>query len=110
MRIDDPPPEVRRSIRGAAAWLDASMRRGKRFVTKKDPSLPKGRDRVIVDDPAAVEPIWARFYDIETNRPFFCGRDGVKKWNLAEIEPERRAGYAWYGAFGKQALKEFDKW
>jgi hypothetical protein len=23
--------------------------------------------------------IWARFYDIETNKPFFSGRGGIKK-------------------------------
>jgi PelA/Pel-15E family pectate lyase len=40
--------------------------------------------------------MWARFMDLETNEPFFCGRDGVKKKTLAEVEYERRNGYAWY--------------
>ena len=80
---------------------------GKRLVDKADPSLPKGRDQVLVDDPSATEPLWARFYDIETNRPFFCGRDGVKKWSLNEIEAERRAGYAWIRPFGEAVLKEY---
>jgi pectinesterase len=58
----------------------------------------------LVKDDAST--VWARFYDIETNKPFFAGRDGVKKWNLAEIEVERRTGYAWYGT---QPQKLFDK-
>jgi PelA/Pel-15E family pectate lyase len=62
-----------------------------------------------VDDPSA-EPLWARYYDIETNRPFFCGRDGVKKWSLAEIEPERRSGYAWLRPWGAKVMKEYGKW
>ena len=39
-------------------------------------------------------PIWARFYEIGSNRPVFVGRDGVVKYSVAEIEPERRVGYA----------------
>jgi pectinesterase len=109
MRIDEPSPDVRRAVRAAAAWFERSKITGKRFVHKRDPSLPKGRDRVVVDDPAAP-PMWARFYDIETNRPFFCGRDGVKRWTLAEVEWERRNGYAWYGEWGSEALKDYAKW
>ena len=55
--------------------------------------------------------LWARFYEIETNRPFFCGRDGIKKYSLAEIDPERRTGYAWYGTWpAKLVAKEFPNW
>jgi PelA/Pel-15E family pectate lyase len=110
MRIENPSPEVKRAIHAGAAWLAASKMTGKRLVDKPDPSLPKGRDQVLVDDPSATEPVWARFYDIETNRPFFCGRDGVKKWSLNEIDAERRAGYAWIRPFGEAALKDYAKW
>ena len=41
-------------------------------------------------------PIWARFYQIGTNRPIFVGRDGVIKYDISEIEEERRTGYRWY--------------
>jgi PelA/Pel-15E family pectate lyase len=41
-------------------------------------------------------PIWARFYEIGSNRPIFVGRDGVVKYNIAEIDEERRTGYRWY--------------
>jgi PelA/Pel-15E family pectate lyase len=110
MKIDDPSPQVRQSIRAAAAWLEQSKMTGKRLVERKDPSLPKGRDVELVDDPSAAEPIWSRFYEIDTNRPFFCGRDGVKKYSLSEIEHERRVGYAWVRPFGTDALKEYQKW
>jgi len=75
----------------------------------RDSNLPKGYDQVVVEDPSAG-PLWARMYDIETNRPFFCGRDGVKKWKLSEIEPERRSGYAWYGTQPKAVLDAFPEW
>jgi PelA/Pel-15E family pectate lyase len=41
-------------------------------------------------------PIWARFYEIGTNRPIFVGRDGVVKYDLSQIDEERRNGYRWY--------------
>ena len=110
MRIEKPSPEVKAAIHAGAAWLDRSKMTGKRLVDKADPSLPKGRDQVLVDDPSATQPVWSRFYDIETNRPFFCGRDGVKKWSLNEIEAERRAGYAWIRPFGEAVLKDYAKW
>jgi PelA/Pel-15E family pectate lyase len=110
MRIETPDERIKTSVRSAAEWLERSKLTGIRLESKPDPSLPKGRDQVIVEDPSATEPLWARFYDIETNRPFYCGRDGVKKWSLAEIEPERRAGYAWLRPFGKQVLKEYREW
>jgi PelA/Pel-15E family pectate lyase len=110
MQIDNPDDRVKTSIHSAAAWLERSKLTGIRVVEKPDPSLPKGRDQVVVVDPSAAEPLWARFYDIETNRPFYCGRDGVKKWSLNEIEPERRAGYSWVRPFGRDALKAYQKW
>jgi len=53
-------------------------------------------DTVVVADSKAPV-LWARHYEIGTNRPIFAGRDGVKKYALAEIERERRTGTAWYG-------------
>jgi pectinesterase len=34
---------------------------------------------------ANAKPIWARFMDLETNEPFFCDRDGIKKKSLDQI-------------------------
>jgi PelA/Pel-15E family pectate lyase len=63
-----------------------------------------------VKDPAAA-PLWARFYEIGTNRPLFSDRDGVKKYSLAEIGHERRNGYAWLGTWPRRLLeREFPAW
>ena len=43
-----------------------------------------------------LSPLWARFYDLNTNKPIFVGSDGVPKSNFSEIELERRTGYLWY--------------
>src|SRR5262245_12980351 len=43
--------------------------------------------------------IWARLYEIGTNRPIYGDRDGKVHYTLAEISEERRAGYRWEDAF-----------
>ena len=68
---------------------------------------PKGDARV-VSAPGNV--LWARFYDLETGKPFFCGRDGVKHATLAEIEKERRGGYSWYTDAPQHVLDRYAKW
>ena len=36
--------------------------------------------------------------------------DGVKKYDIAEIESERRNGYAWYGTWGKTVAERYTRW
>ncbi len=95
MSIDKPSPEIIAAVQGAVAWLDSVKITGIKVIEKPDPSLPEGFDRVVIQDPTAP-PTWARFYEIGANKPFFSGRDGIKKYNLAEIEHERRVNYQWY--------------
>ena len=102
MSLDDPSPEVKRAINAGARWFEERKIEGIRQVIV-------ARDKVIKPDPNAP-PLWARFYEIGTNKPFFCGRDGVKKYDLAEIEPERRNGYAWYGEWGRDLARQYARW
>ena len=87
------------------AWLDSVKIRGIKVVDLEAKGTPKDKDRTVVKDTNA-KPMWARFYEIETNRPIFCGRDGVKKYSLAEIEYERRNGYSWLGYYAEKLLAE----
>jgi pectate lyase len=102
MSIKNPPPEVIRAVNAGAAWFEASKIEGIRVEKTGD-------ERKVVKDPSAP-PLWARFYQIETNRPIFCGRDGVIRSQLAEIDAERRNGYAWYGNWGVNVAKTHHKW
>jgi len=55
--------------------------------------------------------IWARFYDINTNKPLFGDRDGSVKYDYNEVSEERRNGYSWFGDFADKLInKEFPKW
>lgn len=109
MRIENPDDRVKRSIHAAAAWFERSKIVGKRVDRPPLPNDPKKRGMALVDDPEG-RPLWARFYDIETNRPFFCDRDGVKKWDISEIDQERSTGYAWLGHWGESVATEYKAW
>jgi PelA/Pel-15E family pectate lyase len=95
MGISQPDERVIKSIESAIGWFEKSKLTGIRWEEKPDPSKPHGYDRVVLKD-AKAGPIWARFYEIKTNRPIFIGRDSVIKYDVAEIEEERRNGYSWY--------------
>jgi PelA/Pel-15E family pectate lyase len=109
MKIEKPTGEVCRAICAAISWLDEVKIQGYRYEDVEDPSKPKGKDRIIIPDTSSM--IWARFYEIGTNRPFFSGRDGKIKYDLMEIEHERRIGYGWYGTWAKNLFKkEYPEW
>ena len=95
MGISHPSREIVQAVQGAIHWFARSKIKGIEVKTVPAEGTPKGVDRVVILNPAAA-PQWARFYEIETNRPMFSGRDSVRKYSLAEIEYERRNGYRWY--------------
>jgi PelA/Pel-15E family pectate lyase len=109
MKQEQPSAEVKAAITAAVDWLRSVKIEGYKFTDIQDATQPKGKDRVLLPEAGSV--LWARFYDIETGKPFFCGRDGVKKWSVAEIEHERRTGYAWYGTWPRKLLeKDYPAW
>ena len=105
MRLDAPSPEVVQAIQAAVSWFDEAKLEGIRQSRVDDESAPGGWDKVVVKD-AGARPMWARFYDIATNRPIFCSRDGIPKATLAEISHERRTGYSWLGYYATALLAE----
>jgi PelA/Pel-15E family pectate lyase len=110
MSIPKPDAAVVAAVDAAAAWLREVKLEGLRVEDRPDPALPGGFDRVVVKDPAAP-PIWARFYEIGTNRPIFSGRDSVIRYDMAEIEHERRVNYSWYGSWPAALLDtEYPAW
>ena len=76
------------------AWMDAHKIEGKRVERPRDAEGRKIDTRLVAD--SLAQPLWARFYDLEHGEPYVCGRDGIPRRHLEEIEPERRNGYSWY--------------
>jgi pectate lyase len=106
MSLESPGAEVVRSVEAAVAWFERVQLRGIRQVDQPDAKSPRGTNKVIINDESAG-PLWARFYEIGTNRPIFVDRDGVVRYHLAEIGYERRNGYGWYVS-APQSLLERD--
>lgn len=107
MSLDNPSPEVKLAVNSAAAWFEKTKITGFTVVSFKNANGKK--DKRVEADPNA-EPMWGRFMELEDNRPFFCGRDGIKKYKLEEIEQERRGGYGWYTDSPEKVLKRYPKW
>lgn len=107
MDLKHPSPEVIAAVEGAVKWFETHPVEGIRL--EKQTNAEGKKNLVVVQDPAA-SPLWARFYDLETGKPFFCDRDGVKKNTLAEIGDERRNGYGWYTDAPSKILRSYPKW
>lgn len=106
MSLPNPSPEVKESIEAAVAWFEESKIEGlkREFFRHED---GKRDYRMVPGDGPAL---WARFYELGTNRPFFCDRDGKPVYSLDEIGYERRNGYSWYNDHGNKVLREYQKW
>jgi len=110
MTIEKPSPEIVAAVEAAVAWFEQVQLRGIRQVVQPDTQSPTGKNKVVVEDPNAP-PLWARFYEIGSNRPLFLDRDGVPKYRLADIGYERRNGYAWLGGWPQPLLeRDYPHW
>lgn len=107
LSLPNPSPEVIASIEGAVAWFKEVQINGLAKAYFTNDAGEKDYRMVTCTN---CEPLWARFYELNTNRPFFCDRDGIKRYNLSEIGYERRNGYSWYNNAGIKLLKKYEQW
>jgi len=107
MHIENPSPEIIRAVQGGIEWLVAHQLKNTRWDSFTNAEGKK--DRRIVTDPKAGS-MWARFYDLETQLPYVCDRDGIKKKTLEEIGYERRNGYSWFTTEPQKVLDAYPKW
>jgi PelA/Pel-15E family pectate lyase len=104
MLVEQPSAAVKQAVKDAVDWFN-----GAKIYDIKTQTTTNPTDVIVVSSPGNI--IWARFYDLDTNLPFFCGRDGIKKATLAEIEIERRTGYAYYGNWPSGLIgSEYTAW
>lgn len=109
MRIEHPSPAIIASVKAAVEWFNKVKITGYKIADVAAPNEKSGKDRVLLPDSAGL--MWARFYDVDTNEPFFAGRDSQRHKTLAEVENERRVGYAWYGNWPLKLLTtEYPEW
>lgn len=115
MSIDKPSAEIVDAVNAGAAWLESAKLTGFRIDRVEADSQrfdyhAADYDLVVVED-AGAKPIWARFYDLETSKPFLASRDGKRVYQLSEVDAERRTGYSWYGYWPANFLEaEYPAW
>lgn len=108
MSIPHPSPDIIAAVDGAVAWLRQVELKGVRLdkVRRDDGRV----ERIIVQDPNAP-PLWARFYELGTNRPLYLDRDSVFRYEFSEIGYERRSGYSYHGTWATALLtKDYPRW
>jgi PelA/Pel-15E family pectate lyase len=101
MKIEHPSQRVIDAIESAVAWFEKTRINGYRW---QETPTANGFDRELIRD-ANSGPLWSRFYEIGTNRPIFAGRDSVIRYDVSQIEAERRNGYRWYTDEPERLLK-----
>ncbi|WP_160152533.1 pectate lyase [Microbulbifer sp. ALW1] len=102
MTLKNPPENIRRAIERANNWFEKHQIDGLRY--RRGDQLPA----LLPQEDA--DPLWARFYDIDSDRPVFGDRDGKVYFEIDKVSAERRAGYGWYTERPYKALKEYRKW
>ncbi|MDO8345035.1 MAG: pectate lyase [Cellvibrio sp.] len=100
MDLDKPSADIIKSVHAAAAWYEQTQILGKVWE----------RGAATLTDDVKAPPVWARFYEIGTNKPVFGDRDGSIFYEVGKVSEERRAGYAWYTTAPNKVLKKYAKW
>ncbi|WNH10963.1 pectate lyase [Thalassobellus suaedae] len=107
MEEKKPSMEIIASVNGAVNWFKNHKIEGLKI--EREIQENGKRNRIVVKDKNAPT-LWARFYDLDTEMPYFCDRDGIKKKTLAEIGYNRRNGYSWYTNKPQVALDKHQEW
>jgi PelA/Pel-15E family pectate lyase len=102
MDLEHPSAAQERAVYAGIAWLRKTAIYGQSWQ-----QTPDGRGLVAKQ---GVGPIWARFYEMSTNKPIFGDRDKSIHDDVKEISKERRNGYAWYSDGPQRALDRFATW
>ena len=109
MGIEQPSAAEKAAVECAIDWFQQVKLTNTTVQEVTDPQTHKVLDRQLVPQPGAT--VWARFYELNTDRPIFVGRDSQVHYQLADIEIERRAGYLYAGTWPEKLLsKDFPAW
>ncbi len=114
MSLDHPNQKIIESVQSAVKWFNDSKIYYTRVKTiSAPPEKSQWRtsmsDQVVVIDSLAP-PIWTRYYELRTEKPLFCDRNGKFLYSLAEVSRERRSGYSWYTYAPKMVLDKYPEW
>ncbi len=115
MSLPHPSPAIVAAVDAAVVWMQKVQLQGVRLEKIKADKVAFYRhttesDFVVVEDPTAPA-LWARTYEIGSDRPVFASRDGIKVYSFGEMDRERRTGTAWFGKWPQRVIDErYPQW
>ena len=102
MDEEDPSESILEAITGAKEWL---MSHAIKNMMVEHFTNKEGQPDIRLKKKKKAPLLWARFYDLETEKPFYCDRDGVPRDDISKISYERRMGYSWISDSPSRFLK-----
>lgn len=102
MNLPAPSPKIVAAVHAAARWFAQTAIHGKAYT--------RGPEGSKLTDAADGKSLWARYYQIGTERPIFGDRDKSIHDDMSEISQERRRGYGWYNEVPQTALDRYAEW
>ena len=106
--------EVAAAARAAVAWYRSSATQIRDTIYDSVTSKVTNTSPFIYK--AGAPTLWYRFYDLQADTGFFSGRlptdnpPGTgKQYDIMLVEPERRYGYQWAGAYGTPVINYANK-
>jgi PelA/Pel-15E family pectate lyase len=110
MSLPNPTLDQIAAVHAACAWFQKVEIFGYRYGSGDffaDHRSAEGRKLAAV---AGAGPIWARYYQIGTDKPIFGDRDKTIHDDVNELSLERRNGYGWYNTEGVELLSKYKTW
>ena len=102
MALPHPDARVVKSVDAAVAWFRKAAIPGHKYS--------RGPDGGHFDVQPGAPLLWARYYELGTERPIFGDRDQSIHDTLDEISRERRSGYTWYVTGPQAVLDAYGAW
>ncbi len=102
MGLPNPSSKEVAAVHAARDWFEKTKIMGWEYKRTDD-------GRKLVAAPGSG-PIWARYYEIGTDKPIFGDRDKSIHDDVNELSRERRNGYGWYRDGPKQVLEQYAEW
>lgn len=107
LSIEHPSDSVILAIDGAIRWYENHkiLDKAIQHYTNQE-----GKPDYRIVDREGAPAMWARFYDLITGEPLFCGRDGIPRKRVEDIDYERRNGYKWFSTQPEKLVDLYDEW
>jgi len=103
MEQPHPDSNIVAAVHAACAWFEKNKIMGWEYKST-------GADGKKLVAAPGYGPIWARYYQVGTDKPIFGDRDKTIHDDVNDLSKERRNGYGWYRDTPKRVLEHYARW